>query len=369
MQKKLCAGVALAVVLSVSHHSLAHEQSRLSNDQITRIEGLIRSELSQSQIPGLSLAIVSSDQLRYAKGFGVADLENSVPAKSSTVYRLGSMSKTITATAVMQLAERGKLDLDAPVQKYCPAFPAKPWTVTARQLLAHLAGVRDYNNQRFLEEYFSTRHYASITEALDIFKNDPLLQEPGTKYSYSTYGYNVLGCAIEGASAMSYEDYLRENILKPADMNQTGVDDVSKIIANRARGYGKTRDGVMRNTGLSDPSNKIPAGGLVSTAEDIGKFAIALRNGKLLSSATLTQMWTLQKTVDGKQIPYALGWRVAERNTMKEVFHGGSAAGFSTFLYLIPEKNLAVVLMANLELLGQKQRDDLARRIADLIIQ
>lgn len=105
-------------------------------------------------------------------------------------------------------------------------------------------------------------------------------------------------------------------------MTQTCVDEVSLIIPDRARGYGKTRDGIILNTGLSDTSNKIPAGGLVSTVEDISRFAIALRNGKLLNNTTLEQMWTLQKTRDGKLVPYALGWRVAERNRMKEVFHG-----------------------------------------------
>jgi serine beta-lactamase-like protein LACTB len=268
----------------------------------------------------------------------------------------------------MRLTEQGKLELDAPIQKYCPAFPVKQWAVTARQLLAHLGGVRDYNNQKFLEEYFSTRHYNSVTEGLDIFKDDPLLQEPGTKYSYSTYGYNLLGCAIEGASAMTYENYLRENILKPAGMTRTGVDDIFQIIANRARGYGKTRDGIVRNTGLVDTSNKIPAGGLVSTVEDLGTFSLALQNGTLLSKVTVEQMWTLQKTLDGKPITYGLGWRIGDRNGMKEVFHGGAAAGFSTFLYIIPEKKVTVVLMANMELLGHKQRDDLARQIADIVI-
>jgi CubicO group peptidase (beta-lactamase class C family) len=268
----------------------------------------------------------------------------------------------------MQLAEKGKLNLDRPIQEYCPAFPEKPWPISARQLLAHLGGVRDYNNQRFLEEFFSTRHYNSISEGLEIFKNDALLQEPGTKYSYSTYGYNLLGCAIEGASRMNYADYIRENILKPTGMAQTGVDDVWQVIPDRGRGYGKTRDGVIVNTGLTDTSNKIPAGGLLSTVEDIGRFAIALRSGKLLNKDTLEEMWTLQKTRDGKTIPYALGWRVDERRGMKEVYHGGTAAGFSTFLYLLPEKNIAVVLMANLELLASKQRDEMARQIADMII-
>ena len=367
--RKIYPGLAVVVLLFSSIGALSQKKAYLSKDQTVRIERLIQAEMAQGKIPGLSVAIVSGEEVRYAKGFGMADLENSVAAKSTTVYRLGSMSKTITATAVMQLAEKGKLNLDKPVQEYCATFPEKPWPISARQLLAHLGGVRDYNNQKFLEEYFSTRHYNSISEGLDIFKNDPLLQEPGTKYSYSTYGYNVLGCAIEGAAGMRYEDYIRDNILKPAGIAQTRVDEVSQIIADRARGYGKTRDGVVLNTGLADTSNKIPAGGLVSTVEDISRFAIALRNGKLLNNATVEQMWTLQRTRDGKSIPYALGWRVGERNGMKEVFHGGAAAGFSTFLYLLPEKNLAVVLMANLELLGAKQRDELARQIADIVIE
>jgi CubicO group peptidase (beta-lactamase class C family) len=152
-------------------------------------------------------------------------------------------------------------------------------------------------------------------------------------------------------------------------MTQTGVDDTFQIIPNRARGYGKTRNGVVRNTAFADTSNKIPAGGLISTVEDMGKFYIALQSWMLVSQKTLEQAWTLQKTRDEQQIPYGLGWWVSERNGMKEVYHGGAAAGFSVFLYILPEKKVAVVLMANMELLGQKQRDDLARQIADIVIR
>jgi CubicO group peptidase (beta-lactamase class C family) len=364
--KVLC--LTLLFVLVTFAQGLAQKPG-LDSDTTKKIDDLIKAALSENKIPAMSVAIVSDNGIRYANGFGMSDLENSVPAKAGTVYRLGSLSKTITATAVMRLAEEAKLDLDAPIQKYCPAFPVKQWPLTARQLLSHLGGVRDYNNQKFLEEYFSTRHYASVTESLDIFKGDPLLQEPGTKYSYSTYGYDVLGCAIEGASSMTYENYIRENILKPAGMSLTGVDDVFELIPTRARDYGKTRDGVLRNTGFADTSNKIPAGGLVSTVEDIGKFYIALRGGKLVKAKTLEQMWTPQKTRDGQQIPYGLGWRVADRKGWKEIYHGGAAAGFSTFLYCLPDKNTAVVLMANMELLGGKQRDDLARQIADIVIK
>lgn len=367
MRQALCSGITLVALLHTSVCLHAQDIKTLPNEQLARVESLIQTQMTQSKIPALSLAVVSDDQVRYARGFGIADLEQSSKAKSTSVYRLGSLSKTLTAVAVMQLAERGKLDLDAPVQKYCPAFPEKPWPISARQLLAHLAGVRDYNNQKFLEEYFSTRHYNSIVEALDIFKNDPLLQEPGVKYSYSTYGYSVLGCVIEGASALSYEEYMRENIFKPNGMGQTGIDEINRLIADRARGYRLSQKGEILNTSLADTSNKIPGGGLVSTVEDIARFAIALRTGKLVGAATVDQMWTAQKTKDGKAFPYGLGWRIAERNGTKEVFHGGAAAGFSTFLYLLPEKRIAIVLMANLELLGQKDRDDLARKIADVL--
>jgi serine beta-lactamase-like protein LACTB len=347
----------------------AQSRSTVSAHEIAKIETLIRAAMSEAKAPALSVAVVTDNKLQYKNGFGMADVENSIPAKGSTVYRLGSLSKVITATAVMRLAEQGKLDLDAPIQKYCPAYPVKEWRLTARQLLAHLGGVRDYNNQKFLEEYFSTRHYDSITQSLDIFKNDPLVQEPGTKYSYSTYGYNVLGCAIEGASSKSYADYIQENILNPAGMIQTSIDDVYQVISNRARGYGKTREGVLRNTGLADTSNKIPAGGLISSVEDMANFYLALDSGRLVSKNTMDQMWTLQKTNTGQPIPYGLGWRIGDHKGTKEIYHGGAAAGFSTFLYCLPEKKVAIVLMANMELLGSKQRDDLARQIADIVVR
>jgi serine beta-lactamase-like protein LACTB, mitochondrial len=347
---------------------VAQDKASLPAAKIKRIEAAVAAEMAQSKIPGLSVAVVVGEQTRYAKGFGLSDVENETPAAVATAYRLGSLSKPITAVAVLQLVEAGRLDLDAPVQKYCPAYPVKQWPVTARQLLGHLGGVRDYDNRKFLEEYFSTRHYNSVTDSLAIFKDDPLLQEPGTKYSYSTYGYNLLGCAIEGASGASYEDYVRAHILTPAGMNETEVDDVSRIIPHRARGYGKTQQGAWRNTGLADTSNKIPAGGLVSNVADMARFAIALQTNALVKQATRTEMWTLQQTRAGEATPYGLGWRITKRNGLTEIQHGGTAAGFSTFLYLLPDKGVAVVLMANLELWGQK-RDELARRLADIALE
>lgn len=367
-RRGLRSGATLLLLSLVSTLAAAQDKTSLPAAKIKRIEEAIAAEMAQSKIPGLSVAVVVGEQTRYARGFGLSDAENETPAAVTTIYRLGSLSKPITAVAVLQLAEAGRLDLDAPVQKYCPAYPGKQWPVTARQLLGHLGGVRDYDNRKFLEEYFSTRHYNSVSDSLAIFKDDPLLQEPGTKYSYSTYGYNLLGCAVEGASGASYEDYVHAHVFAPAGMNETGLDDVSRIIPHRARGYGKSQQGVLRNTGLADTSNKIPAGGLVSNVTDMARFAVALQTNALVKQATRAQMWTLQQTRAGEATPYALGWRITTRNGLTEIHHGGTAAGFSTFLYLLPDKHVAVVLMANLELWGQK-RDELARRIADIVLE
>src|SRR5712691_1056202 len=260
----------IVVLVLASSAAQAQQGAGLLADKLEKIEKAISAQMSRLGIPGLSVAVVVDHKLRWSNGYGLADVENFVPAKAATAYRLGSISKPITAAAVMQLVERGKLDLDAPIQKYCPAFPAKQWPVTARLLLGHLAGVRHYKDD---SEFASTRHYNSVVEGLDMFKNDPLLFEPGTKYSYTTHGFAVLGCAVEGASGMSFPDYERENVFKPAGMDRIRVDNVFDIIPNRAQGYQKTQSGELRNSGLADTSYKIPGGGFVSAVGDVARVA------------------------------------------------------------------------------------------------
>ena len=345
--------------------SQAQQRTGLAPDKLDKIEKAVSAQMSRLGIPGLSVAVVTDHKLRWSTGYGLADVENYVPAKASTAYRLGSISKPITASAVMQLVERGKLDLDAPIQKYCPAFPQKQWPVTARLLLGHLAGVRHYKDET---EFGSTRHYNSVVEGLEMFKNDPLLFEPGTKYNYTTHGFAVLGCAVEGASGMSFSDYVRENVFNPAGMDRIRVDNVADIIPNRAQGYVKSKSGELQNSGLADTSYKIPGGGFISTVDDLAKFAIAMQTGALLKKETVDLMWTSQKTRDSKATEYGMGWGVHTRNGMKEVEHGGAQQRVSTYLYMIPEKGLAVVLMTNLEGIGGGLAS-LSKQIADIVLQ
>ena len=195
------------------------------------------------------------------------------------------------------------------------------------------------------------------------------MHEPGTKYLYlySTYGYNLLGCVVEGASGQSYLEYVRKHIFEPAGMATIRDDDPAAIIPNRAQGYEKTRNGELRNSALADVSYKIPGGGFCSTVEDLAKFASALQSGKLLKPETRAQAWAKQKLKDGKDSTYGLGWQLSEHLGRKEVAHGGNQSRVTTLLYMQPERHFAVVMMMNLE--GVGSRTELARQLAEIVLQ
>jgi serine beta-lactamase-like protein LACTB len=234
--------------------------------------------------------------------------------------------------------------------------------VTARYLLAHQAGIRHYRDRAELN---STRHYPELKDALRIFQDDPLLFKPGTRYSYSTYGYNLLGAAVEGASAMRFRDYLREKIFGPAGMRQIRPDDAYEIVPNRARGYRRVLGGKLQNCALADTSNKIPGGGMCGTAEDLVELALKLQAGRLLKKETLERMFTIQKTSDGRPTPYGLGWQIQHSEGKRWVEHGGSQQGVRTLLAMLPDEGFAVALMANIE--GVELRP-LSRGIAKIVL-
>ena len=322
--------------------------------KIEKIESGIKAWMAQTKAPALSVAIVMENQMRWSKGYGWADVENSVAAKPDTAYRLASIAKSITAVAIMQLVERGKIDLNTPINKYCAAYPQKQalkdspekqFSITVRQVLVHQSGVR-HNKP---DEILTTRHFNSISEAIGSFKDDPLVVEPETKYAYSTPAYTLLGCAIETASGMSYIDYLRENIFKPSGMTRTSIDDVYAIVPNRARGYRKTVAGEIRNAPLHDTSIKVPGGGLVTTVEDLAKFAIAINTNQLVKPETLAQMLTKPKTSDGKEQDYAMGFLIDDKGSLLKIFNDGSQAGTRTYLILVPKQKFAIAMMTNLE--------------------
>ena len=332
------------------------------------INALITSYVSDHHVPGLSVAVIDRGHVILTQGYGLADVENNVAATADTVYRIASLSKSITATAAMKLVEAGKLDLDAPIQAYCPDFPKKPWPITTRELLSHQSGIRDYRNE---EETVNTKHYSSIKEALTQFANDPLEFEPGTKMKYTSYGYIVLGCVIEGASETIYDRCMHQAIFEPAQMPTTRFDDVFAIIPHRARGYRIVAGGELQNALFVDVSNKPPGSGINSSARDMGNFVAALYSARLVPKAVLDRMFTPATTHDKKPTIYGLGFFVGgpigRYRGLQEAGHGGDQQGVSSVLYLLPQRQFGVVILSNLE--GQQSSLDfieLSRKIFDV---
>jgi CubicO group peptidase (beta-lactamase class C family) len=331
--------------------------------QASGLEAAILAALPRLGAPGLSIAVVKDRELRWSAGYGLADLENEVPATPASVYRLASVAKPITSTAVLQLAERGKLDLDAAIQRYVPGFPEKPWPITSRQLLAHQSGIRNWTR----EEFHNTRRFTSITESLEPFKDDALLFEPATSTQYSSLGFTLLGAVMEGAAGgVPFMDQLRAAVFQPAGMESARDDSVFAIVPHRARGYFRHGDGTLANAPLTDTSNRIPGGGLVANVEDVARFASALQRGLLVKPETLQMALTPQKLRGGRGTGYGLGWVVGRRGARREAYHVGGQPQVSSVLYMQPEAGVAVAILANLEGV-ENALLDLARQAAGLV--
>ena len=356
----------IAVVLLCPAFSPAQEH-QLSPAKRNQIEAAVSKFMASTHVPGVSVAVVENGEYEWGSGFGLADAENNVPASERTLFRLASISKPITATAAMQLWEHAKLDLDAPVQKYCPSFPQKPSPITTRQVMGHLGGIRHYKTGAPDEaEIGNTKHFDNpIQGGLDFFKNDPLVAEPGKRFSYSTQGYTLVGCVIEGASGAKYVDFVRQNVIVPAGMEHTQVDNRYAIIPYRTRFYQKTESGIVQNADFLDSSYKIPGGGWLSSAEDMAHFEVAILNDKLIKRTTRDLMWTALKPSDGSKDTYGLGWGDSDDAVVPIVGHTGGQQGTSTAFLIAPAQRVGVVVLTNMEGLSP---DDLAKEILAILV-
>jgi CubicO group peptidase (beta-lactamase class C family) len=345
--------LVLSIGLNLSF-GLAPQDNRYT-DEINMIEDYVKKEMERLKIPSLSIAFYKDDFV-WKKSFGYADLENRAPANPDTRYRLASISKPITAVGILKLMEEGKLNLDDEVQKYVPYFPRKRWPVTIRHLLGHLSGIshyRNYDEEGHFKQRFTTE------ESIGVFKDWELESEPGTKYNDSTYGFNLLGAVIEGASGQPYAEYMKENVWKPLGMNSTTMDIADDIIANRASGYRRI-GGVVKNCEFVDVSSRFAGGGIRSTAVDLINLSRGLDEGKVVSNENQMMMYTNMVTKKGQVTGYGMGWGINFIQGFWNVSHGGGQQGTSTHLLRFPGERFAVAVMCNQE--GQN-----TSRYADLI--
>jgi CubicO group peptidase (beta-lactamase class C family) len=246
--------------------------------------------------------------------------------------------------ALGQLYEDGKLDLDAPIQAYLPKSPEKEATITTRMLAGHLGGIRHYKNY---DEFLSPAPYAAVSDALEIFKNDPVKVRPGTEYSYSTYGYSLISAVIESATNQDFLSYMTENVFGPIGMTHTVADHVVPIISNRSRFY-RLQDGQLVNTPWVDNSNKWAGGGFLSTSEDLVRFGSAHLSDQFLHPETIKMMWTSQHTASGEETGYGIGWKIRIDDQGRIVVgHTGGSIGGTTNLRIYPKKELIIAVISN----------------------
>jgi len=334
-------------LFALSSLSLAAQESPIGT-RLARVRQLLVSEMAKRKIPGLAIAVADRERILWDDALGYADLENGTPVKETSRFRLASISKPLTAVAVLQLVEQGRIGLDADIREYVKMFPHK---ASVRQLLGHLGGVRHYRGR----EVESTRHYSDAIAPLEIFLRDPLAHTPGTAYHYTTYGYNLLGAAVQLVSGVPYVDYVRQNILAPAAIKGIVPDDHFAIVEGRVRGYARRSDGTVVNAVLADTSNKIPGGGWLGTAGGVTKFALALRQGRFVSKETVAWMMRSQKEASGRETGYGLGlqlFRHLDQRVPVEqrlAGHTGSQPGTNTVFATTLDGAWTVTILTNLE--------------------
>ncbi len=308
----------------------------------------------------MSIGFLKDDYV-WTQGFGFADLENLVPAKPESSYRLASITKTITAVAVMQLVEAGKIDLDQEVQAYVPYFPKKKWPITIRQLLGHLGGIshyRDPDKETHFKDHRNTR------EALAVFQDFDLVAKPGVRYYYSSYGFNLLGAVIEGASGQTYGDFIHEHIFSPLDMRSSRLDSPADLIPHRVKGY-RLLGGKVVNSEFVDVSSRFAGGGTRSSVVDLLKYAQGIMAGRLLRPDSWQTLFSSQATQGGFLTGYGMGWNVQPLKGHYQVSHGGSQPETRTYILLFPAEHFAVAVAANLE---QADLSPYIRRLLELVL-
>ena len=296
-----------------------------------------------------------------AEGYGLANVELSVPVKPETLFQSGSVGKQFTATAVMMLVEAGKISLDDPLSKFFPQAPAWWKQVTVRELLSHTAGFTDYPEDFDYRKDYTEEQLLAIVEAI------PPAYAPGTSWSYSNLGFLTLGILIHRVSGEFYGDFLRHRIFKPLDMATTRIIDEADIIPNRSSGY-RLVEGHLKNQEWVAPTvNTTADGSLYFSILDLAKWDAALYTNVLLKDSTREQMWTVAKLNDGKPNSghYGFGWFIESDGAHRVVEHEGQWQGFETQISRYVDDGLTVVVLTNL---GSAKPDKIAHEVAAIYL-
>jgi len=311
-----------------------------SAQEITRkVDDYMAAAMRVNRFSGAVL-LARDGQPIESRGYGMANIELSVPNSPETVFRLGSVTKQFTGMAIVMLQERGKLSVNDPICKYLSDCPQAWQPITIKNLLTHTAGIPNYTE--FPDFTKTAAVDTTAAELTSRFRDKPLQFALGEKYAYSNSGYYLLGTIIERASGKPYADFLQENIFGPLGMKQTGYDNPVRIIKNRAAGYARTSDGFINAAPIS-MSTAYAAGALYSTVGDLLLWDQALYTEKLVSRKSLDEAFTPFKS------NYGYGWSIGKRFDRQVIAHGGGIFGFSSYIARYPSDHVTVIVLSNLE--------------------
>jgi serine beta-lactamase-like protein LACTB, mitochondrial len=309
--------------------------------------------------PGLQVAVAVDGKVVWSRVCGYANVAERTPTRATTLFRIGSVSKTFTAGALARLVQAGKVDLDAVVQEHVPSFPTKSGPITIAHLASHQSGIRHYRGS----EALSTVHYESVSASLRVFADDPLLFRPGRDYLYSSYGFNLLGAALEGATGDGYVDVLRRQLLSPLGLTRTQSDRAG--LRSRAGFYEVREDRSAGPAPRVDLSNRYPSGGLVSTAEEVARLGSKLGDPRFLDTATQSTFFTEKRPANGRRTGYGLGFDVAETPLGRFVSHTGNVVGGTAFLLAHLRSRVAIAMTTNVGWVTVATPPTLGRSVPD----
>jgi D-alanyl-D-alanine carboxypeptidase len=332
------------------------------SDVSAEIDALLQSAYAPNE-PGAAIIAAVDGQPVVRKGYGLANLELSVPIAPDTVFRLASITKQFTSVAILMLMEQGQLALEDPITRFWPAYPTHEHTITIEHLLTHTSGICSYTDMPGWPPLW--RKDFSVQELIDYFKDQPMSFAPGTRWAYNNSGYVLLGAIIEQLSGLSYEQFVRQRIFAPLGMRQSYYDHSNRIIPKRAAGYHKGEEGYTNAEYLS-MTQPYAAGALASTVDDLIIWDRALADGTLLRPATLEQAWMPYRLADGILTDYGYGWRIGEWQGRPTMEHSGGIHGFSTYALRMPAEALFVAVLSNNP--GAAPTGLLALKIAALLI-
>lgn len=356
--KKLSLSIILVVV------SISFTLSQYLPEEIQKnIDKICQETFTQGNFPGMSVMIAKKDQVVWAKGYGYSHIENKIPVDPyQSIFRIGSISKTITAAGLAILVESGKVILDNAVQDYVPYFPVKAYPLSVKHICAHTGGIRHYEGMEFM----SNIEYQDVASGIGIFKDSDLLFEPGSKYAYSSYGWNLVSAVIEGASGQPFKEYMQEHVFKPIGMESIYAESVDINPEHLVEFYMQDGDGNNVPSFKVNNSYKWAGGGFIASAVDLVKFSYAIQKNELYNQTTKELFWESGKLNDGSKTNYGLGWATNIDDLGRWwVGHSGGSAGGTSMYLLYPEEDLTVITLVNL---SGAQMNGLASKIAEQIV-